>query len=270
MTIMKLRYFLFSSLLCSNLIFVWGSPNTTPDTSQNQKRLVSAPYSAGEILEYSVSFGFYTGAKAYLTVSDSMMNGIKLVHAKALAQTIGISDYLFKIRDRYETFINPQNDLPILSIRDIKEGRYRHYNEVTYNRDSSKVTSLHAGIKSVPEGIQDILSVFMFGRKYDFNDNLRINQLIVYRPYFCDSVFTLTLKYRGLETVKTNIGDLECYKFSMCEEQGNQIITRDDMSFWLTRDENKIPVKVQFKIVVGSFVVEIEKATGLKSPLIRH
>lgn len=260
---MKTKYILSLFLLIIFEIAIFGTENKSASPSSPD----ITPYNSGENLEYSISFGFYTGARAYMTVSDSLVKGVKTVHVKATAKTVGVSDFVFKIRDRYETFINPTTDLPILSIRDIKEGRYKHYNETTYNRNDNEAISLRTGIHQVPEGIQDMLSVFMFGRKYDFNNDLKPNQLIIYRPFFCDTVYSLILKYRGIETIKTKLGKLECYKFSMCEEKGQQIITRDDMSFWITRDENKIPVKVEFEIAVGSFVVEIEKCGGLKNPL---
>ena len=259
---MKLKYFLAILLITSLQMICKGAEDSCSTSVQS-----TIPYTSGESLQYSISFGFYTGARAFMSVSDSIINGIKTFHVKATARTIGVPDYLFKIRDRYETFINPETDLPILSIRDIKEGHYNHYNETTYDRDSAKALSLRTGIHKVPDGVQDMLSIFMFGRKHDFNDDLKPNQLITYRPFFCDTIFTLILRYRGIETIKTKLGRLECYKMSMCEEKNNEVITRDEMSFWVTRDANRIPVKVKFEIMVGSFVVEIEKCDGLKTPL---
>lgn len=225
-------------------------------------------YSPGEFLEYKVSYGFYTAAYATLSVTDSVVQGVRTNHVVAKAETIGFSDYLFSIRDKYESFINPLTDLPILSIRNLKEGRYKHYNEVTYNRNSSTATSMKNGIFSIPKNIQDILSVFYYARRFDFNDNLKVNQTLIYQTFFSDKVFEIIIQYRGIETVVTEAGIFNCYKFTMCERNGETIKTQDNLNFWVTRDENRIPVKVEFEILVGSFVVELSNYSGLRNPLL--
>jgi hypothetical protein len=39
----------------------------------------------------------------------------------------------------------------------------------------------------------------------------------------------------------------------------------NDMTIWISADDNKIPVRVEAKIYVGSVKIDITKANGLKS-----
>lgn len=227
---------------------------------------VTNSFKSGEYLSYTVSFGFYTGATANLSVNDTIYNGIPSYYIKAHAQTIGVADYLYKIRDRYETIIDSNTHLPHLSIRDINEGRYHHYNEVTYNRKEAEAISKRTGVHKLTADIQDILSTFYFARNNAFSENLNQNQILIFKPFFCDKIFELILQYRGTEMVETKFGEIECYKFSLCERKENKIETLEHMSFWVSRDGNRAPIKVQFEIVVGSFVVELDKYAGVQYP----
>ena len=51
-------------------------------------------------------------------------------------QTTGLADALYHVRDTYESYINPETDLPVFSIRNILEGRYKRYNEVAFDHTS--------------------------------------------------------------------------------------------------------------------------------------
>ena len=42
-----------------------------------------------------------------------------------------MADAIFKIIDIYESYMDPETELPVKSIRNISEGRYRKYNVVT-------------------------------------------------------------------------------------------------------------------------------------------
>lgn len=223
-------------------------------------------YQAGEYLTYTLSYGFVTGGKAYLTVKDTTINNQKLHHVVARGKTVGLADVLFKVRDSYESFINKNTQLPVKAIRNIREGRYRYYNEVMYLRDSSQVISKKTGIHNVQEGILDIVSAFYFARSHKFNDKLTKDEVIEFMTYFSDENFPLRIRFKGVETIKTKFGKVECYKFSPITEVGRAFKTEDDMHVWISRDNNRIPVKIRFDLVVGSFTCDLSEFKGIKHP----
>ena len=59
---------------------------------------------------------------------------------------------------------------------------------------------------------------------------------------------------------------MECYKFSPVTEVGRAFKNDDDMQVWITRDANKLPVRVRFNLVVGAFVCDLEQFRGLQNP----
>lgn len=223
-------------------------------------------YQGGEQLVFSLSFGFVTGGKATLSVTDSIVNNRKVHHIVGKGVTVGVADVLYKIRDRYESFIDIETNQPIKAIRSIREGRYRYYNEVEYRRDSFQVVSKKSGVHQVQDGILDILSAFYFARNHKFNDELEVGEVIEFMTYFSDENFPLRIRYRGTEVIKTNYGKIECYKFSPVTEVGRAFKTEDDMQVWITKDNNRIPMRVRFDLAVGSFTCDLEEFKGLKHP----
>ncbi len=223
-------------------------------------------YQGGEKLVFSLNYGFVTGGKATLSVADSIINNKKVHHVVGKGVTVGVADVLYKIRDRYESYIDINTNEPIKAVRSIREGRYRYYNEVEYNRDSAQVISKKSGVHQVQEGILDILSAFYFARNHKFNDNLKEGEVIEFMTYFSDENFPLRIRYRGVEVIKTDYGKIECYKFSPVTEVGRSFKTEDDMQVWISKDKNRIPIRVRFDLAVGSFTCNLEEFKGLKHP----
>ena len=49
---------------------------------------------------------------------------------------------LFKVLDIYESYIDPETELPVKSIRNIHEGRYRRYNVVLFDHKTRADSSI--------------------------------------------------------------------------------------------------------------------------------
>jgi hypothetical protein len=56
----------------------------------------------------------------------------------------------------------------------------------------------------------------------------------------------------GYETVNSKIGDIRCYKFIPIVQTGRAFEDEDDMKIWISADANKVPVRVQFDLFIGS------------------
>jgi hypothetical protein len=223
-------------------------------------------YQAGEKLTYDLEYGFISAGVGIIMVKDTILDKKHVNHVICRGETVGMADALFKVRDRYESFIEPKTDLPVKSVRSIREGHYKYYDEVTYNRDSSTVISKLKGTQPVPSKIQDILSAFYYARNFYFNDQLKKDQIITIMTYFSNELWPLRIRYNGTENVRTSIGKVECYKFTPITEVGRAFESNDDMEIWISRDENRIPIKIRFKLIVGSFTCELAEYSKLAHP----
>jgi hypothetical protein len=230
-------------------------------------------YKVGEKATYIIQYGFITAGNGTLELSRDTINGKEVWHSKLLARTTGMAEAVFKVVDIYESFIDPETELPVKSIRNIHEGRYKRYNVVLFDHksraDSSILTSDLTGIHIAPPRIQDILSCFYFFRNQvlPFDSNLKKGELTTIITWFCDELYPIKLRYIGMDEVKTKVGRIMCYKFNPVTETGRLFKTEEDVSFWFSADKNFLPVKIRFDIFVGAFTCELTNYEGLVYPL---
>jgi len=232
-----------------------------------------AAYKAGEKVNYVVHYGLISGGVATLELRSEMLNGKEVLHSKIMAKTTGLADAVFKVVDVYEVYMDRETGLPVKSIRNIREGRYRKYNEVLFDHesrpDSAILTSDLTGIHITQKDIHDILSCFYYFRNniLPIDSNLRRGKLTTITTWFTDELYPVRLKYITTEDVKTKAGKIKCHKFNPVTEKGRLFKTEEDVSFWFSADKNFLPVKIRFDIFVGGFTVEMQNYEGLMYPL---
>ena len=230
-------------------------------------------YIPGEKVNYEIHYGVVQGGVASLEIKADTFRGRNVYHSTLIGKTTGMVDAVFKVKDVYESFIEPGSELCIFSIRNIREGRYRKYNEVIFDHysrpDSAILTSDLSGVHVVEKGIHDILSCFYYFRNHhlpNFKDFKR-GDIIAINTWFTDELYPIRLRYLGTDEVRTKVGRLKCLKFNPVTEVGRLFKTEDDVSIWFTADKNFLPVKIRFDIFVGGFVAEISSYEGLNYPL---
>jgi hypothetical protein len=230
-------------------------------------------YQVGEKVDYTVQYGIITGGAASLELKTDTLNGKEVWHSRIMGKTTGVADAIYKVLDVYESYVDPATELPVKSIRNIREGRYRRYNVVLFDHktrtDSAILTSDLTGIHITQNPIYDILSCFYYFRNnvLPYKSKLIPGSMTIIPTWFCDQLYPIRLRYIETEEVKTKVGKILCYKFNPVTETGRLFKTEEDVSFWFSADKNFLPVKIRFDIFVGAFTVEITSYEGLKYPL---
>jgi hypothetical protein len=230
-------------------------------------------YKVGEKLEYLIHYGLINGGTAYLELKTDTFKQKEVLHAVFDSHTTGIADVLFRVRDIFESYIDPKTQLPVKSIRNVSEGKYRRYNVVLFDHksraDSAILMSDLTGKHVTVQNIHDIISCFYFFRKSIMarNPDLKKGDMITIITWFTDELYPIRLRFVGLEDIKTKGGKLACYKFNPVTEKGRLFKDEDGATFWFSADKNFLPVKVRFDIFVGSFTVDLVSYEGLYEPL---
>jgi len=231
------------------------------------------PYMPGEKISYQIKYGIVGSGQVTLGINEGFYNGKPVWHAVVAGQTTGFADALYKVRDVYESYIDPETDLPVFTIRNISEGRYRKYNEVGFDHttrsDSTLLFSDLSGPHTGPKGLLDLVSCFYWFRKYYLAAGKELVPGETYKmmTWFADELYPIILRYKGKETIRIRGSRIECYRFHPVTEVGRVFKTEEDMAMWFTADENFLPVKVRFDIFVGSFHVDMTNYEGLRAPL---
>jgi hypothetical protein len=233
----------------------------------------SSAYQPGEKIEYKINYGVIQGGLASLELKSDTFGGKEVLHTKLYGRTTGLADAIFRVKDIYESYFEAESGLPVFSIRNIQEGRYKRYNEVIFDHysrpDSAILTSDLTGIHLTQPGIHDILTCFYFIRNNHLPnfENLKPGDMITIMTWFTDQLYPIRLKYLGLDEVRTRVGRIQSLKFNPVTETGRLFKTEEDMSIWFSADKNFLPVKIRFDLLVGAFSAEVESYEGLKYPL---
>lgn len=240
----------------------------------NAQELFTAPlksnpaYKSGEVLNYQMKYGLIVGGTTTLSLSDSIYNDKAVLFSSATAQTTGIADVLYEVKDTYQSWFNVVTNLPYKQSRDIHEGRYTQYNQVTYNRKNNTVTSNLTGVHEVPAKIMDLVSTFYYLRRVDFS---KINEgdVITVNMYLADEITPFHLKYSGKKVIRTKFGKIRCVKISPQVIVGRMFKKQDDLTIWLSDDENCLPILVEMDIrIVGAVLLKLNNYENTISPLL--
>jgi hypothetical protein len=219
-------------------------------------------FQAGEVLEYVLHFGPINAGIATGTLTYATIDGKRVFHSEALARSTGLADKLYKVKDIYRSWFDPETLLPVKSNRDISEGRYKRKDQVTYDHSKGKAYS-PSGEHDVPKDIRDMVSVLYYVRSLDF-DTIQVGEIIPINTFFDDELFPFDIRYRGKEKVKIKMGEFNCLKLVPFVEPGRIFESEDDMTVWISDDPNKVPVRVRFDLLVGSIKCDLAGYSGLK------
>ena len=63
------------------------------------------------------------------------------------------------------------------------------------------------------------------------------------------------------------MGKINCLLFVPQLQVGRIFKDEEEMRIWISDDENKLMIKVETKIIVGSIKAELSSFEGLKTPL---
>jgi hypothetical protein len=235
--------------------------------SDNLPSNPNVAFKEGEILNYRLHYGFIDAGIATLEVKPVIMevSGRKVYHIVGNGYSKGSFDWFFKVRDRYETFIDKDAMVPWMFVRRVDEGGYKFSQDYTFNHYVKKVDVGGGEKYDVPSGVQDMLSAFYAARNLDFT-NAKEGDIFSVMTYVDKELWPMKIRYVGKETIETEIGKYSCLKFRPIVQRGRVFKKEEDLNVWITDDKNHIPLRAQAKLLIGSVKMDITNATNLANP----
>ena len=212
-----------------------------------------------EEMEYTLRFGFIKGGKATLTAQKEKLNKKSTIHYRMRGKTTGLVHKLYDVNDVYESWVDPKTYLPIKSIRNVREQKYRFYDEVIYDQKNDSLFSLKQGRLKVPNNVNDLISVFFFIRQNQYFEAMLAGKNVEIPVYHGDDLFMMNLDYLGTETIDTKIGKKLCYVVSPSVPKGKLLKGSDDLKIYITADKNRLPIYAEFNLKLGSLKCELDE-----------
>jgi hypothetical protein len=206
---------------------------------------------------------------AQATVQTDMVKTSKksYLHSSWEIATFSKWDGFFKMRDLYETYMNPTSLKPSLFKRNIYEGGYIKKEKYIYADNRRSVACTTKTKNSAEENrnfstgaySQDIVATIAKLRIIDFS-KFQVGQIVGFTIIFDEKEFPVSVKYLGKETISAgNLGNKECYKLSIAAK--TQVLKGKDKNLiWLTADSRRIPALIRFSIPVGVGEIKLTSA----------
>lgn len=211
-----------------------------------------------EKMEYVLRYGFIRGGKVVLESKQTDFLSKPAIYYSMRAQTIGVADKIYKVDDSYESIVDADNHLPLKSVRNIKERKYRYYNEIIYNNENDSFVSQRSGKVDAPENMVDILGLYFYMRKPGFLEKLKKDGSIQMPVNHDEDIFMMRVNYLGLETISTVLGDRQCMVVAPIVKKGKVLERDDGLKFYITNDSTRLPVFMEFEMKIGSVKCELE------------
>lgn len=248
----NLKSILLISFIFSALIFA---------QKKEFRKIDHNAFTVGEKLTFEVNYGPITAGIAVMEIPKlKRISGRESYNIQCKVNSVSSFDGVFKVRDRYVTFLDKEGIFPWRFEQHIREGGYsKDYSAFFDQRRGIAKTS--DGKAKIPEYVNDIVSAFYFLRTQDLS-NFKSGDKIAMENFFDNEIFPLDVVVHGREKVDVEAGEFDCVVVEPLVKEGGLFKHEGNILIWLTDDHRRMPVKVKTKIIIGSIEAELIKFEG--------
>ena len=233
----------------------------------------------GEHLEYKLSYGWFSIGKASFLLEESIQKyeDEECYKVQVKGGSSGFLNAFASVDDEWGAYLKTSDLTPMMTYRNIKEGRYRLNEKVIINPDSGKIVvesvKLHKEVPIQPtryydyepsRKVYDMLGGLLKVRNHDF-ERLSVNDTISVDAFFEDTFYDFKIVYEGKEKVKVKAGRYDAYKLLPIMPENSAFDGKKSIRCWLSADENRLPLKVTANMFIGKASCELTAFENVKS-----
>ena len=237
-------------------------------------------FEVGEKLEYDLYFNWTAiwlkAGVVSFKLRNGNVNGVPAMHAVAEARTPRTFDWIYRVRDKYESYLDYTTLNPLRFVRDVNEGDYTKQVQYTYRPDTNEamvdfmirrgVMKAENELLSIPECTQDLLSALYFARSLNY-DNMEPGESVAVDLLMDKKMYEVSFKYIGKDTLEYDGNNFRCNKFIPSLIEGDVFEESDEIILWVTDDANNLPLFVESQLNFGKIKVYLKKHKGLSHAL---
>lgn len=234
------------------------------------------PFTPGERLYYKMNYSIFTIGKAEIQINPYQYTiaSEPCYKIEIFGRTAGAGAIVSTVNDTWGAYLKKDDLLPLITWRDLEEGRYKRKEYVDYDHKNKKIkvkavnnsTGRYEGPKIYDydaPAMMDLISGYAFLRTVDFNrfhlgDTIRINGFLE------DKFYNFKILYEGTEEIKTKLGLIKAYKLVPVMPNNKLFAGENSITAWFAADKSRIPVKVIANMFIGKAGCEITGYEGMK------
>lgn len=199
-------------------------------------------FPVGEKLHYRVDWGVLSVGTATVSTDWIEEDGRKMVHIRSRAISNRILQKLYPVNDVVETITDSESFLPFVFVKNLREGRHRHYEVTTFDYAAGKAhwrSVLKEKEKDfeIDRNTRDLLSFLYFVRQQPLEPEKEFS----YRVMADDKVYDLFVRTRKIEEVKLPLyGKVECIRVEPEAAFQGLFVRKGRMTLWVSTDKRRL------------------------------
>jgi hypothetical protein len=226
------------------------------------------PFAPGEVLGYDVSWSTYlTAGTLTVAVNEKRPSfGSVAYYITAEGRPTPLLSKLYALYYKADTLLDAYTLLPQRGSTYSEENGRRRMKITRFNQAARTVefemqtSTVFKKSVAVPPYAQDILSALFVIRALPLKTGAKITMPV------SDSgdLYRVTIAVGGRELVRTGIGNVNALKLipTIVDPDGQP--AGRGVAIWVTDDGRRLPVKLQGELAVGSFVLVLRDAKGVR------
>lgn len=236
------------------------------------RELENKAFKPGEKLVYRAYYqsfltGKLTAGIAILKVLESsiLFDERETWQINVVANSKGFFNTFFKVRNKFDSYIDRRGLFPQFFIRRTHEGGYKKDDEYKFNQKENYVITRSDSV-TIPKYTQDFVSAVYYARSLNF-DSLQKGDVIPINFFLDDSVYVSAIIFQGKETIEVKMGEIRCLKFLPGMATGEVFADKYPMTLYVSDDKNHLPILLESAVIVGSVKAELIEYEGLANPM---
>ena len=237
-------------------------------------------FTFGEKIDYNIYYylaGIWVSAgEVYFKVDSIRINDQLYYHFDSYGRTHSRYDWLYKVRDKYESYTHSNSFHSLRFKRSVNEGSTYIREDYLFNQQKGEVYTLRKMSEDEPiikdtvyteQCSFDPIATIYYARNIDFSE-AKVNDKVPLKIFLDNQVHNTYVQYLGKEEISIKeLGTFNCIVFSPLLIEGTIFNTGDGMTVWVTDDKNRVPLLIETPILVGEIKARASSLEGLRHPL---
>lgn len=241
-----------------------------------QCKVENSFFKAGEELQYDLYFKYgllnTKAGKSSMTVDAGRYNGRDALKMQLIGNTGGVAKKLFSLSDTLTSYMTPDL-VPLAFLKDAHESGEHTIERATYTYNGGKVNvhtnRIRDNVERFDENLTsetclyDMLSVVYYARTLDYH-TMKKGDKVSISFLSGKNLQSMDIVHQGIESVGANDGrKYNCVKLVLIINTEAFEDNKEAMKVYITNDPNRVPIRIDSKLKVGSTRAVLKSMTGM-------
>jgi hypothetical protein len=235
-------------------------------------------FSRGEVLDFKMTYGIFTVGRGSATIHPNYFkfNNRDCFKVDIYARTVGMVNWVSDVNNQYGAYIDTAAIIPHMFYRKQREGSYRKDEQTQFDHVGKKIKVITVDketgkykepkVYDAPDQVRDMVAGFLYLRIMDFS-KIKVNDTVAVTGFFEDEFYKLNIIYKGKDNIRTKVGKIRCLVFKPVMPKNKLFEGENSITAYFSDDKNRIPVKIEAQMFIGSAGVELTSYSNLRNPL---